>query len=61
VLQQDNASPHRARSTLEAFQAAEVRTMPWPGLSPGLNLVENVWAMLAGRVTAAARHYNSED
>jgi hypothetical protein len=61
VLQKNNASPHRARSTLEAFQAAELRTLPWPALSSDINPDENVWALLLRRATTNARRYNSED
>jgi transposase len=60
VLQQDNAPPHRAASTLAVFQEAGIRTLPWPALSPDLNPVENVWSLLARRVYADGRHYDSE-
>jgi hypothetical protein len=60
VLQQDNAPPHRAASTLAVFEEAGIRTLPWPALSPDLNPVENVWSLLARRVYSDGRHYDSE-
>ena len=30
---------------------------PWPTKSPGLNIVENVWAMLVERVYGQGRQY----
>jgi hypothetical protein len=61
LLHKDYASPPGARSTLENFQAAEIRTLPWPALRPDINPDENVWAILLRRATADARRYHSED
>jgi hypothetical protein len=61
TLQQDNAPPHRAQLTQATFEAAGIKTLPWPALSPDLNPVENVWAMIVRRLYADGRHYNSED
>jgi hypothetical protein len=61
TLQQDNAPPHRALLTRATFEAAEIKTLPWPALSPDLNPVENVWSMIVRRLYADGRHFDSED
>jgi transposase len=60
ILQQDNASMHVLAATLEAFAEAEIEMLPHPALSPDLNPVENVWALLVRRIYAEGRGYESE-
>jgi transposase len=61
VFQQDNASPHRATATLSALEEEEISVLSWPALSPDLNPVENLWAILVRRVYAEGRSYQSDD
>jgi hypothetical protein len=61
ILQQDNATPHRASFTSEYFTEAGLNVMQWPAMSPDLNPMENVWSMLVRLVYAEGRFYESDD
>jgi hypothetical protein len=61
TFQQDNATPHRATTTREWFEEETVPVMEWPALSPDLNPMENVWAMLVREVYEGGRYYESDD
>ena len=41
VFQQDNARPHTARITVAYFNNQNIRTLPWPSLSPDLSPIEH--------------------
>ena len=46
IFQQDNAPPHKSRSTLEFLQHHHVTVLPWPPYSPDLNPIENMWSIV---------------
>ena len=50
VFQQDNARPHTARITVACFNNQNIRTLPWPSLSPDLSPIEYLWDKLDRRL-----------
>ena len=61
IFQQDNARPHVAALTLEVFGNSEIRLLNWPALSPDLNPVENMWAIISRDVYLGHPPYDSLD
>lgn len=60
-FRQDSAPIHTAKTTWQWFLDNGVQVMDWPALSPDLNPMENVWAMLTRAVYAGGKQYNSTD
>jgi len=52
-IQQDNASPHCARSTITDLQERGLCNylLPWPATSPDLNLIEAIWRLMKVHIT----------
>ncbi|GFU54715.1 transposable element Tcb1 transposase [Trichonephila clavipes] len=51
IFQQDNARPHVARIVQKFFVNHQIELLPWPARSPDLSPIENMWSMVAKRLT----------
>src|ERR1700712_3342495 len=58
-FQQDNAPIHVAQSTFSHFAQHGIRLFDkWPAKSPGMNIIKNIWSILAREVYKNGRHFN---
>ena len=46
TFQQDSAPSHKAKAVTMWLQAKNVKVLQWPGNSPDLNLIENLWTLV---------------
>ncbi|GFV93542.1 transposable element Tcb1 transposase [Trichonephila clavipes] len=51
IFQQDNARPHVARIVQRFFVNHQIQFVNHPARSPGLSPIENMWSMVAQRLT----------
>ncbi|GFV28793.1 transposable element Tcb1 transposase [Trichonephila clavipes] len=51
IFQQDYARPHVARILKRFFVNHEIELLPWPARSPDLSPIENMWSLVAQRLT----------
>ncbi|GFT16706.1 transposable element Tcb1 transposase [Trichonephila clavipes] len=51
IFQQDNARPHVARIVQKFFVNHQIELFPWPSRSLDLSPIENMWFMVAQRLT----------
>lgn len=50
VFQQDLAPCHTSRKTTEFFNKKNIQVLPWPGNSPDINPIENLWSICKRRM-----------
>ncbi|GFW69382.1 hypothetical protein TNCV_487311 [Trichonephila clavipes] len=51
IFQQDNARPHVTRIVQRFFVSQQIELLPWPARSPDLSHIENMYPMVAQRLT----------
>ncbi|GFY28230.1 transposable element Tcb1 transposase [Trichonephila clavipes] len=51
IFQQDNARPNVARIVQRFFVNHQIELHPWPARSPDLSPIENMWLMVAQRLS----------
>ncbi|GFV73000.1 hypothetical protein TNCV_1734681 [Trichonephila clavipes] len=51
IFQQDNARPHVARIVQRFFVNQQIELLPWPARSADLSPIENMWYVIAQRLT----------
>ncbi|PWW71806.1 hypothetical protein C7212DRAFT_230934 [Tuber magnatum] len=52
-IQEDNASPHQAHSTIADLQERSLYNylLPWPATSPDINLIKPIWRLMKTRIS----------
>lgn len=60
IFQQDGAPCHTARVCMKWFDQHQVKLLTWPGNSPDLNPIENLWSRLK-KLVSAKRPSNKKD
>ena len=57
--QHDNAPIHTSNFTRNSLTEHSISNLTWPPKSPDINIIENVWGVMARMVYARGRHYQN--
>ena len=57
IFQQDNTPAHTAKTTKTWLENKSIRLMFWPGQSPDLNPIENIWSHIKHKLTG--KHFST--
>lgn len=60
-FQHDNAPAHVSTSTKKWLAEKNIACLPWPSLSPDLNVMENVWGILSRRVYSRGKQFGNKN
>ena len=51
IFMHDSAPCHKAKVVSQFLESNQVNVLPWPGNSPDLNPIENIWGIMKGRIS----------
>ena len=57
----DNASIHKCKALMEWLSENKMSVIEWPGSSPDINLIENIWKMLSDAVYDQKQFQKKDD
>ena len=61
ILMHDIARPHVVRICRQFLKNNNVNMLPWPAVSPDMNLIEHIWDYLGRKVRARGNTHNLRD
>ena len=50
IFQQDSAPCHKAKMITNCFKQMKITVLDWPGNSPDLNPIKNLWSFVKNRL-----------
>lgn len=60
-FQQDNSPVHSAKIIKEFLIEKNINILSWPAISPDMNIIENVWAIMCHTVYCNKKQYNDKE
>ena len=59
IFQNDNAFIHVSKLTKQWFNGNKIQLLPWPSISPDMNLIENLSDLLVRKVYTHGRQFKN--